>query len=173
MKINGLVKFAGVALLVLVAGTAFAQQHADGPSHSHKAHHGGSVKSAGDYHIEIVDQGEKLTVYLLDAREKAIDLSGVTGMAILRAGDQTIGTQKLTLTGNSYFEAPIKGQNATAIIITFKVNNQSIIAKFNKDGSQALNYYCPQKCVGSDSNLAGNCPKCGSALLDRRLVAKD
>lgn len=177
MKTRGFKIAVSLVVVTLLAGTiaVYAQNgtHANGPTHSHKAHHGGTVKSAGDYHIELVQKGDKYIIYLLDTREKTIDITPVTGLAILRDGDVTTGSHRLKPTGNSHFEIPLNSQAHTAIIITFKINNQSLVAKFDKDKAHALNFYCPQKCVGSDSNLAGTCPKCGTALVDRRLMAKE
>jgi hypothetical protein len=125
-----------MAFFLLLAGAAIAQQtkrtHADLPAHSHKAHHGGTVKSAGDYHIELVEESGKFRVYLLDNRERAIRLQGITGMAIFRNGDVTTGTQRLTPVGDSHFEIPLKGQPFSAIIVNFKINGQSVIAKFER-----------------------------------------
>jgi hypothetical protein len=177
MTTRGFSRAMGVALFLLLAGAAVAQQgkrtHAEQPTHSHKAHHGGTVKTAGDYHIELVEEPGKFRVYLLDNRERAISLKGVTGLAIFRNGDVTTGTQRLTPIGATHFEIPLKGQVFSAIIINFKINGQSVIAKFDKDGRNALNFFCPQKCEGSDSNIAGICAKCGSVLADRRLLAKE
>jgi hypothetical protein len=177
MTMRGFSSAIGVVGLLLLAGAALAQQsgrtHADKPAHSHQSHHGGTVKSAGDYHIELVEEGGKLRVYLLDNRERAINLKGITGLAIFRNGDVTTGTKRLTATGDPYFEIPVKGQPYTAIIINFKINGQSVIAKFDKDNRNASNFFCPQKCPGSDSNIAGNCAQCGSALMDRKLLVKE
>ena len=177
MTTRGFSRAIGIVGLLLLAGTAVAQQagrtHADKAAHSHQAHHGGTVKSAGDYHIELVDEAGKLRVYLLDIRERPVNLKGVTGLAIFRNGDVTTGTQRLTANGGTYFEIPVKGQPYTAIIINFKINGRSVIAKFDKDSRNASNFFCPQKCPGSDSNIAGNCAQCGSALMDRRLLVKE
>jgi hypothetical protein len=167
----------GIAALFLLAGAAVAQQgkntHAEKPAHAHQSPHGGTVKSAGDYHIELVDEGGKLRVYLLDVREKAVNLKGVTGIAIFRNGDVTTGTQSLTATGGAYFDIPQKGQPYSAIIIRFKINGQSVIAKFDKDNRNASSFFCPRGCAGSESNIAGICARCGSAMADRRLLVKE
>lgn len=177
MTTRGFSRAIGMAALLLLAGAAIAQQtkrtHAELPAHSHKAHHGGTVKTAGDYHIELVEEAGKFRVYLLDNRERAISLKGVTGLAIFRNGDVTTGTQRLTPMGETHFEIPLKGQAFSAIIINFKINGQSVIAKFDKDSRNALNFFCPHKCAGSDSNIAGICAKCGSVLVDRRLYVKE
>jgi hypothetical protein len=177
MTTRGISRAIGVAFFLLLAGAAIAQQskrtHAELPAHTHQAPHGGTVKSAGDYHIELVEESGKFRVYLLDSRERAIRLKGITGMAIFRNGDVTTGTQRLTPVGDSHFEIPLKGQPFSAIIINFKVNGQSVIAKFDKDNKSALNFFCPQRCAGADSNIAGLCAKCGSVLVDRRLLVKE
>ncbi|WP_026463152.1 heavy metal-binding domain-containing protein [Adhaeribacter aquaticus] len=175
MNIKGLSWVVGVTFLFLLAGTTMAQKgqtHASAPVHSHKAHHGGTVKSVGDYHIELVEDRGKYVVYLLDMHEHSIPLRGVSGMAILRDNDRTLGSQNLIPVANTHFELPVQGLTPTAIIINLNIKGQSLIAKFDKNQATALNYFCPQKCAGSESSLPGTCPKCGTALIDRRLVAK-
>ena len=168
-----------LSAFLLLSAAAVAQNnkptHAAGPAHSHKANHGGTVKSAGDYHIELVDKQNQYIIYLLDAGERPISLKGVTGLAILRDGDRTVLTQTLTPTFNTHFVLQTNGTAHSAVIINFMVNNQNITAKFEKSstGSSAMNFFCPQKCTGSNSNIAGVCAKCGTALLDRRLLAKE
>jgi len=177
MKVKLFKNLCGIAVLVLLAGAAVAQTtnatHAAGPSHSHKSHNGGTVKSAGDYHIELTDKNNVYLIYLLDAAENAINIKDVTGLAILRDGDRTVHTQNLTPTFNSHFVVPISNITHTAVILNFVVNNQNITAKFDKRNSSAMNFFCPQKCNGSDSNIAGNCSKCGTALAYRKLIAKE
>ena len=57
-------------ILLLLAGSAVAQKdkptHATGPAHGHKSTHGGTVKSAGDYHIELVERSNQYHIYLMD-----------------------------------------------------------------------------------------------------------
>ncbi|MDB5261699.1 MAG: hypothetical protein JWQ14_980 [Adhaeribacter sp.] len=166
-----------VMLLLLVGGVALAQTakptHAAGAAHAHKSPHGGTVKSAGDYHIEIVGRSNQYLIYLSDATQRPVSIKGVSGLAILRDGDLTVHTQSLTATANSHFVLQTNGIGHSAIIINLTVNNQNITAKFDNTGTSAMNFFCPQKCNGSDSNLTGICPKCGNALMDRRLLAKE
>ncbi|GEO02541.1 hypothetical protein AAE02nite_02050 [Adhaeribacter aerolatus] len=166
-----------LSAFLLLGVAALAQDtkpsHASGPAHAHKSNHGGVVKSAGDYHIELVTKSNQYLIYLLDAGEHPISLKGVTGLAILRDGDRTVHTQTLTPTFNTHFVLHTNGTAHSAVIVNFMVNNQNITAKFEKTGSSAMIFFCPQKCTGSDSNIAGICPKCGTALADRRLLAKE
>jgi len=169
-------KFLGILYILFLAGlgTAMAQSgtHAEGPTHSHKAHHEGVVKSAGDYHIELVEKADNYRIYLLDIRERPINIARVSGIAFLRDGDKTIGTQKLSPAG-SFFELPLKGLNPSTILINLTVNNQHIIAKFDTNAKNASAYHCPQNCTEVASSTAGLCPKCGSKLALSSLVAKD
>ena len=164
-------------VFLLLAGAVVAQNnkptHAAGPAHPHKSAHGGIVKSAGDYHIELLERSNQYHIYLLDVSEKPVNIKGVTGLAILRDGDRTVHTQSLTPTFNTHFVLKTNGIDHTAVIVNFNVNKQNITAKFDKANSSAMNFFCPQKCTGSDSNIAGVCPKCGTALMDRRLLAKE
>lgn len=136
----------GLVILFMLAGAGVvvAQQvsnrtQTEAPAHLQKAHHGGQVQVAGDYHIELVRNEGNYAVYLLDTRARAINLQGITGQAILRDGDQTTGTYSLSPTQNTHFTFSAKGQAHTAVIIRFKIKDDSIIAKFDNDNRQALN----------------------------------
>jgi hypothetical protein len=134
-----------LAVFFLLSAAAIAQNnrptHASGPAHAHKSTHGGLVKSAGDYHIELVDRNSQYLIYLLDAAERPISLKGITGLAILRDGDRTVHTQSLTPTFNTHFVLKTEGAAHSAVIVNLIVNNQNITAKFSKSGAtSALNF---------------------------------
>jgi hypothetical protein len=177
MLINKSKRIWTLAVFLLLSGAILAQNnkptHEARPAHAHKSTHGGTVKAAGDYHIELVERQNQYLIYLMDVTEQPVSLKGVTGLAILRDGDRTVYTQSLTPTFNTHFVLQTKGVGHSAVIVNFTINNKNITAKFEKAGGSAMNFFCPQKCVGSESNIAGVCPKCGTALLDRRLIAKE
>ena len=81
--------------LVLVSALTTAQaqhKHEGGESHSHKAPHGGIVKTADKQHIEMVKGFDKkgnptFTFYLLDGEEKTLPNKGKTGIVFYQMAD--------------------------------------------------------------------------------------
>ena len=57
--------------------TPTAGATAEGEDHAHAAPHGGTVKTAGAGHLELVVDGRNLMVYPLDGSEAALSFAGV------------------------------------------------------------------------------------------------
>lgn len=57
--------------------------HAEGGGHAHEAPHGGTVKTAGGGHLELVVDGRDLKVYPLDGAETALPVAGIAGAQAL------------------------------------------------------------------------------------------
>ena len=75
-----------VLLAVLAVFNVNAQDH------KHGSPHGGTVKSAGDFHIEVSVKEGMVMAYLLDGNEKAMANNGVTGTALLQTADGKTST---------------------------------------------------------------------------------
>ena len=170
---------------LLLAPAAYAQHdhaaHGDKPaatpgeSHAHKAPHGGMVRTAGDYHIEVVAKPGQLTVYLLDGKEGVTANKGVTGSATVQTTDNKSATMTLTPAGDEHFVAKLAdGATARTAVISFQVKDKTISAIFDKlaaaeakgtDKATGAAYRCPMKCENSASDKPGACPKCGMALV--------
>jgi Heavy metal binding domain len=146
-----------------------------GESHAHKAPHGGMVRTAGDYHIEVVAAPGQLTVYLLDGKEGITANKGVTGTATVQTTDNKSATVTLTPAGDEHFVAKLAdGATARTAVISFQVKGKSVSAIFDKLAAAEAKgagkatgaaYICPMKCEGSASDKPGACPKCGMALV--------
>ena len=81
----------GLGLAALCAGAVWA--HTDATLGTMKAPHGGQMRVAGIYHLELVVSGEgrevaerQLVVYVTDHDGKAVPTAGGTGNATLLAG---------------------------------------------------------------------------------------
>lgn len=61
---------------------------ASGETHAHPSPHGGVVHTAGTYHIEAVQQGQLLAVYLFDGKMQPLSNRQVTGTALIDRGGQ-------------------------------------------------------------------------------------
>jgi len=104
-----------------------------GESHAHGSPHGGEVKSAGDYHIEMVKGDGKISFYLLDGGENTVPTKDVTGTAILQFDGKTTSTNKLSSDGDDHFTVQLKDASLSfTCIVSFKVNDQTVSAKFKK-----------------------------------------
>lgn len=119
-----------MALLLAGMISATAQHGAGG--HKHTSPHGGTVKTAGNYHLELLQKNGVLTVYLLDANEKSMPLAGATATALLQAADGKVTTVKLPLTARQQFATTLDKTKAfKKAIITVAVNGQSVSASFD------------------------------------------
>ena len=155
-------------------GTAAHGHQAAGESHAHKSPHGGTVRTAGKYHIELVQQASEIHVYLLDANEKTLPLTRATGTAMLLSTNNKTAAVKLTPTGDHFVAAVPAGTTLRTAIVSLKANGSSLSARFEKldKAAKAGNavsaaYTCPMNCEGSASAQPGSCPKCGMALVKK------
>jgi hypothetical protein len=94
-----------VLATVLLACSFFAR--ADGPA---IGPHGGQVRDAGKYHLELVAKGTALTVYVTGARDAKVATQGATGSATVLAGKGTSNVKlepsgENALAGNGSFQA--------------------------------------------------------------------
>ncbi|AHJ96849.1 heavy metal-binding domain-containing protein [Hymenobacter swuensis] len=155
-------------------GTAAHGHQAAGETHAHQSPHGGIVRTAGKYHLELVQQAGQLHVYLLDGNEKALPVAGATGTAMLLSTTGKTTSVKLTPTGDHLLAAMPAGTTLRTAIVSLKANGSSLSARFEKldaaaKASKAVSaaYACPMNCEGSASGKPGSCPKCGMALVKK------
>ena len=139
-------------------GTAAHGHQAPGESHAHKSPHGGTVRTAGKYHLELVQQARELHVYLLDANEKTLPLARTTGTAMLLSTTGKTTAVKLTPAGDHYVAAVPAGTTLRTAIVSVKANGSSLSARFEKLDAAAkagnavsAAYACPMGCEGSAS----------------------
>ena len=129
MKTFKKVKTAILAIVITTMGTfgALAQDHDNS-----KAPHGGKVEEAGEYHIEVVTKDNKLSLFLLDGKAKAMSNKGVSGSVLLQFADGKTKTVVLTAAGTDGFDAKeALAATYTKAIVTFKVKGKTVSAKFS------------------------------------------
>ena len=129
MKTFKKVKTAILAIVISTMGTfgALAQDHDNS-----KAPHGGKVEEAGEYHIEVVTKDNKLSLFLLDGKAKAMSNKGVSGSVLLQFADGKTKTVVLTAAGTDGFDAKeALAATYTKAIVTFKVKGKTVSAKFS------------------------------------------
>ena len=175
-----------VAVALLAAPLSGLAQHSHKPStaphghkaagetHAHKSPHGGIVRTAGAYHIELVQHPVELHVYLLDGKEATVTAARTTGSVMLLGTDNKTTTVALTPTGDHFVVALPAGTTLRTAIVSLNASGKSLSARFEKldaaaQGSKAVGaaYECPMKCEGSASTKPGSCPKCGMALVKK------
>ena len=155
-------------------GAAAHGHKAAGETHAHKSPHGGVVRTAGTYHIELVQQAGVVHVYLLDGKEATMATTGTTGSVMLLTTAGKTSTVALTPTGD-HLVAPVPaGTTVRTAIVSLKARGKSLSARFEKLDAAAkagtavgAAYECPMKCEGSASDKPGSCPMCGMALVKK------
>jgi hypothetical protein len=150
-----------------------AGQIAPGETHAHVAPHGGVVRSASPYHMELVPQAGSLDVYLLGAKMSAVPNKGTTGTVMVQLANNTTSTVPLTPAGEDHFSAklPVGAQVRTAIV-TLNAEGKTINTRFDKldeaGAGKAVGaaYACPMH-PEVTSDKPGKCGKCGMTLVKK------
>ncbi|RSK45506.1 heavy metal-binding domain-containing protein [Hymenobacter rigui] len=168
---------ASLVFLVAAPLAAHAQQHAEmaaGETHAHVAPHGGVVRSASPYHLELVAQPTELAFYLLGAKMSPVPNKGMKGSVMVQQTNNATTTLPLTLAGDDHLTAklPAGAKVRTAIVTLTTADSKTMTVRFEKldeaRGHQAVGaaYTCP---MHPDVAAAqpGKCPKCGMALVKK------
>ncbi|MBW0164195.1 MAG: hypothetical protein HYI21_05765 [Sediminibacterium sp. Gen4] len=119
-----------MTVLLIATFTTFAQH--SGGDHKHGSPHGGTVKSAGDFHIEVSVKDGMVMAYLLDANEKAMKNTGVAGTAVIQMADGQTSTITLIPNGNDGFMYTLdKAKKYNKAIVTFTTGGKNASASFD------------------------------------------
>ncbi|GAB3243114.1 hypothetical protein GCM10027346_39710 [Hymenobacter seoulensis] len=157
-------------------GAGAADKHiAPGETHAHASPHGGMVRSAKPYHMELVQQPTELRIYLLGDKMAAVPNKTLTGSVMVQTTDNKTTTVPLTAGGTDYVVAKLPaGAKARTAIVSLKNGEQALNVRFDKldtavkaGKSVSAAYTCPMNCEGSASDKPGSCPKCGMALVKK------
>ena len=154
-------------------GAAAHGHKAAGETHAHSAPHGGTVRTAGQFHIELVQQADEVHVYLLDTKEATVATAGTTGAVTLLTTANKTSRATLTPTGDHFVAKIPAGTQLRTAIVSLNSNGKSLSARFEKLNATkpgkavAMAYACPMNCEGSASDKPRNCPKCGMALVKK------
>ena len=97
--------------------------------HEHGSPHGGTVVTAGNYHVEMVQAGDKLEFYLLDGSEKTLPNKGVTGSAMFQFADKKTANMEMTAKGDDHFELVLTNASEFTVIVTFTKGEEKISAR--------------------------------------------
>lgn len=79
-----------LAIVALLAFTASAQAHNDSWFDTHPTPHGGQVRMAGPYHLELMPPAAEVIIYVTDHGDTAIPTAGWNAhLLVLNAGKKT------------------------------------------------------------------------------------
>ena len=163
--------------LLSVAPLTGQAQHAEkaaGETHAHVSPHGGVVRSAGAYHLELVAQPTELAFYLLGANMSAVPTKGMKGSVMVQQTTNATATLPLALAGNDHLTAklPAGAKVRTAIVTLTTADGKTLTVRFDK-----LDEAHGHKAVGAvfayplnpevAATQAGPSPKRGLALVKK------
>tara|TARA_R110000868_G_scaffold216988_2_gene467116 strand:+ start:98 stop:643 length:546 start_codon:yes stop_codon:yes gene_type:complete len=166
-----------VLCLTMLSATAIFAQH-DHSSHGSMGHtqmdappHGGVMKNAGKYRIEMVVDllliQDRLNFYLYKGNMKALAGKDVTNASIAFINDGA-ATSKTALEsrGGNHFVAQLKDTEPFRATVEFDVKGKTISTVFEHKGlghGNASVYTCSMH-PDIQSDAPGQCPKCGMFL---------
>ena len=182
MKLFG-ISFAAAALFALAPLASQAQHsHADGKpdahmaageTHAHVAPHGGVVRSASPYHMELVPQAGELHIYLLAAKMAPVPNKSLSGTVMVQTTDNKTTTLTLVAGGDDHLVAKLPaGAKVRTAIVSLKADGKVINTRFDKlDAPQegkaiGAVYTCPMHPEVAEAK-PGACPKCGMTLTKK------
>ncbi|HCS19619.1 MAG TPA: hypothetical protein DIW47_03480 [Bacteroidetes bacterium] len=178
MKKNILkIAITSLTILLISSGTLMAQHNHGGQgngenaqNHTHHPPHGGQMKEAGKYHIEmVVDlflKKDRLTFYLFKGKLKPVVNEEITGIITIEYKDGSTVTDTLRAGGDNYFVAQLEKPEPFTCIVNFQVKGKLVSGVFTHPGLEIKTggvYTCPMH-PEIKKESPGTCPKCGMTL---------
>lgn len=163
-------------IMVLCAKVTFAQHDHGSHGGTHTTYveqqppHGGIVKKAGKYNIEMVAElflrEDQLRFYLFKGNYKTVLNERITGTIVIKSEDGTTTTELLQAKGDDFFVAQLKNSNSFKATVEFIIKGKTISTVFMHQGigyNYSSTYSCPMH-PEIESDISGTCPKCGMNL---------
>jgi len=184
MKINLLIT---LAYFCIISEKAYSQHCGGSSSHSsHSSHneysntenelnapHGGILKKAGKYYIELVVnmiyKEDKISVYLLNKSGVPKDTSNLSGIISFINKDGDFTDYQLFAKDEQQWgvKADISGDFKCKIDFNLAKKTYSSIFEYNDIEYQNAGYHCPMH-PDISSKIPGTCSKCGMDLIKNR-----
>ena len=146
MKLNA-IKLTAIVLIMASPVFVLAQHNHGGQSQgsNEQAHehatphpHGGEVKDAGKYHIEMVAdmllKEAQVSFYLLKGAMKSVSNEGITGTVQYKYKDESTVTETLKPKGDDGFSAELKRKEPFYCIVAFLIKGKTVSTVFNYEG---------------------------------------
>lgn len=103
----------------------------EGEDHAHEAPHGGTVKTAGAGHLELVVDGQDLKVYALDGEEAVLPVAGIAGaQAIVQPASGSAQTVALEPMDDHLHGTLPEGITVYTAVVTVPVAGETRSARF-------------------------------------------
>ena len=151
-----------------------AAHMAPGETHAHMAPHGGIVRSASPYHMELVQQANELHIYLLAAKMAPVPNKLLSGTVMAQTADNKTTTLTLVAGGDDHLVAKLPtGAKVRTAIVTLNADGKALNTRFDKldetvaAGQAAGTVYKCSMHRKVLSDQPGKCPKCGMALVKK------
>ncbi len=116
-----------------VGGEPMAAHAHGADGHSHVAPHGGQVESVGaDYHFELVDSGGLLTLWLLDAELRPLDVGGMEASLLIQPAGKSPITLPMPPMGTVHFMAssPLRSGESAIVVASVRIAGKTESARF-------------------------------------------
>lgn len=101
------------------------------------APHGGRIKAAGNYFVELLFSSEKTYVYLLDQKVKPVSNQGISGKIIFQQADNIVTASELIPLKEEGFIAKVSVPAYVSCTVNFEVRGKKISAAFDNAESIA------------------------------------
>lgn len=121
-----IILFSLLIILALILISLKIFQSSDGP-------HGGTVKQAGEYYIEMKNPGGSLYAFLLDQDRKPLSNTGMTCKAKLFYPDNTSSEAEMGYFAADGFFIESVPRYYTSCMILFNVSGKSVSAEFENE----------------------------------------
>lgn len=103
--------------------------HDTSKDHAHKAPHGGTVASSGNYHLELVRVDGGVELYLLDAAEKTLPPAAMTDARLtVQAGGKK--TEVAMAPKEDRMAGTLDASGAWVAVLTAKLDGKPITVRF-------------------------------------------
>lgn len=100
--------------------------------------HGGKVKAAKNYFVELLFTRENTFIYLFDSKDrKPVNNTGVTGKIVFTDFDNTSSSSDLTAYNNDGFIAKTNIPAYKSCIVSFEIKGVHISAQFDENENMA------------------------------------
>lgn len=130
-----------------------------------KGPHGGTIQEADPYHAEVAFNDGNVMFYPLTGEAKPMSNAGVIATATLQGADGKTSTITLTPSGDDGFAAKGAKADFKNAVVTFKIKDKSVTAKFKGGKSSfAMMYQCPMH-PEEQSMSPAKCSKCGMDMV--------
>lgn len=128
----------GIFISSMLILSSFCSAQNEGPVNNFKPPHGGKVKAAKNYFIELLFTRENTFIYLFDSKDqKSINNTGITGKIVFTDFDNISSSSDLAAYSNDGFIAKTNIPAYKSCIVSFEIKGVHISAQFDENENMA------------------------------------